>query len=43
MGTGAAGGPAEKIVRSKDPGQALDDAAEESTEAIQDYSRRIGG
>ena len=33
----------ETIVKSKDPGQALDDAAKEATEAIQKYNRRIGG
>lgn len=32
----------EMILKSKDPGQALDDAAEEATQAIQDYNRRIG-
>jgi sn-glycerol 3-phosphate transport system substrate-binding protein len=32
----------EMILKSKDPGQALDDAAQEATEAIQDYNRRIG-
>jgi len=32
----------EMILKSKDPGQALDDAAKDATEAIQDYNRRIG-
>jgi len=32
----------EMILRSKDPGQTLDNAAKEVTEAIQDYNRRIG-
>jgi len=32
----------EMILKSKDPSQALDDAAKEVTEAIQEYNRRIG-
>jgi len=32
----------EMILKSKDPGQALDEAATEATQAIQDYNRRIG-
>jgi sn-glycerol 3-phosphate transport system substrate-binding protein len=31
----------EMIIKSKDPGQALDDAANEVTQAIQEYNRRI--
>jgi sn-glycerol 3-phosphate transport system substrate-binding protein len=30
------------ILKSKDPDQAVDDAAKEATEAIQEYNRRIG-
>jgi hypothetical protein len=33
----------ETIVKSRDAGEALDAAANEATEAIQDYNRRIGG
>ena len=32
----------EMILKGKDPSQALDDAAKEVTQAIQDYNRRIG-
>jgi ABC-type glycerol-3-phosphate transport system substrate-binding protein len=31
----------EMILKGKDPSQALDDAAKEVTQAIQDYNRRI--
>jgi sn-glycerol 3-phosphate transport system substrate-binding protein len=33
----------EMILKGKDPDQALDDAAKEANEAIEEYNRRIGG